>query len=60
MLRLFTLAGLTASNGEARRFIQNRGLRVDGQVITDPNLSLEATAPLVLQRGKDRFVRVIP
>lgn len=60
VLRLFTLAGLTASNGEARRFIQNRGLRVDGQVITDPNLSLEATAPRVLQRGKDRFVRVVP
>ncbi len=56
--RLFTLAGLTRSNGEARRLIQNRGLRVDGEVVTDPNQQLTLERPLVLQRGKDRFVRV--
>jgi tyrosyl-tRNA synthetase len=56
--RLFTLAGLTQSNGEARRLIQNRGLRIDGEVITDPQLQVTLERPRVLRRGKDRFVRV--
>jgi len=56
--RLFTLAGLTKSNGEARRLIQNRGLRVDGEVVTDPQLQISLDHPVVLRRGKDKFVRV--
>lgn len=55
--KLATLAGLTASNGEARRLIQNRGLKLDGEVVTEANLQL--SLPVVLQRGKDRFVRVV-
>ncbi len=58
VLRLATLAGLTASNGEARRLIQNRGLRLDGDVVDDPALWLELDKPVVLQKGKDTFVRV--
>ena len=58
LLRLATLAGLTASNGEARRLVQNRGLRVDGEVVEDPMLRLSLESPVVLQKGKDAFVRV--
>ncbi|WP_456412627.1 tyrosine--tRNA ligase [Oceanithermus profundus] len=57
--RLFTLAGLTQSNGEARRLIQNRGLRLDGEVITDPQLQVTLDRPRILRRGKDKFVRVV-
>ncbi len=57
--RLFTLAGLTKSNGEARRLIKNRGLRIDGEVVSSADLEVELDRPLVLQRGKDRFVRVV-
>ncbi|HEU4742278.1 MAG TPA: tyrosine--tRNA ligase [Meiothermus sp.] len=56
--KLFTLSGLTESNGEAKRMIQNRGLRVDGEVVTDPNMQVSLDKPRVLQRGKDKFVRV--
>ena len=55
--KLATLAGLTASNGEARRLIQNRGLKLDGEVVSDINV--QVTLPVVLQRGKDTFVRAI-
>lgn len=55
--KLVTLAGLTASNGEARRLIQNRGLKLEGEVITDVNA--QVTLPAVLQKGKDTFVKVI-
>ncbi len=58
LLRLATLAGLTASNGEARRLVQNRGLRLDGNVLEDPQAKLELNTAVVLQKGKDRFVRV--
>ncbi len=56
--RLFTLAGLTPSNAEARRMVGNKGLRIDGELIEDPNLQVKLDKPLVLQRGKDKFVRV--
>lgn len=56
--KLATLAGLSASNGDARRLIQNRGLKLNGEVVEDVNLQVTLEAPVVLQRGKDRFVRV--
>jgi tyrosyl-tRNA synthetase len=56
--KLATLAGLTASNGEARRLIQNRGLKLGGEVVTDPQLQVSLAEPVVLQKGKDTFVRV--
>jgi tyrosyl-tRNA synthetase len=58
--RLFSLAGLTTSNGEARRLIGNRGLRLDGELIEDPQLQVALDRPRVLQRGRDRFARVVP
>lgn len=56
--KLATLAGLTASNGEARRLIQNRGLRLDGEQVADVQLKLGLAEPVVLQKGKDRFIKV--
>ena len=58
VLRLATLAGLTASNGEARRLVQNRGLRLDGELVEDPMLKLTLAQPVVLQKGRDAFVRL--
>ncbi len=56
--RLFTLAGLTKSNAEAKRLIKDRGLRIDGEPVADPMLEVALDRPLVLQRGRDKFVRV--
>ena len=56
--RLATLAGLTQSNGEARRLIKNRGLRLDGESVEDVQLQVDLIEPRVLQRGKDSFVRI--
>ena len=57
--KLATLAGLTQSNGEARRLIQNRGLRLDGEQITDPKQQISLTDAVVLQKGKDVFKKVV-
>lgn len=56
--KLFTLVGLTTSNGEARRMIEQKGLRIDGETVGDVKLEVALNKPLVLQRGKDKFVRV--
>ena len=54
--KLATLAGLTGSNGEARRLIQNRGLKLDGEPVEDVGLQVDVSEPVVLQKGKDTFV----
>ena len=50
-------ANLAASNGEANRLIDGGGVRVDGTVISDKGLTLDA-GTFVLQVGKRKFARV--
>jgi tyrosyl-tRNA synthetase len=50
-------AGLAASNSEANRLIDGGGVRIDGTVISDKGLKLEA-GTRVLQVGKRKFARV--
>ena len=50
-------ANLAASNGEANRLIDGGGVRVDGVVISDKGLKLDA-GTFVLQVGKRKFARV--
>jgi len=54
-------AGLAASNSEARRLIQQGGVRVDGTVVRDVKAEVDAGAgsTLLLQAGKRRFAKVI-
>jgi tyrosyl-tRNA synthetase len=54
---LLKSAGLAASNGEANRLIDGGGVRVDGAVISDKGLKLDA-GTRVLQVGKRKFARV--
>ncbi|MBS7350683.1 MAG: tyrosine--tRNA ligase [Comamonas sp.] len=54
---LLRQAGLAASNGEANRLIDGNGVRVDGSVVTDRALKLNA-GTYVLQVGKRKFARV--
>ena len=58
--KLVALAGLEPSNGAARKLIQNRGLKIGGEMYNDPQGILHLPpAGLVLQKGKDKFVRVV-
>lgn len=58
---LIAEAGLAKSKSEARRLIEQGGVRVDGEQLTDPQaeLSREALAGATLQVGKRRFARLI-
>lgn len=57
--RLLVLTGLAASGGEAKRLIQNRGLRIDGVVAEDPQQPVDVTEGVVLRKGKDTFLKVL-
>jgi tyrosyl-tRNA synthetase len=51
-------AGLVESTSEALRLIAQRGLRLDGEVVTDKALVVAAGRTVVVQAGKRRFARV--
>jgi len=50
--------GLVKSKSEARRLIQQSGVKLDGRVVDDINIRLGFTDTAVVQVGKRKFVRV--
>jgi tyrosyl-tRNA synthetase len=49
-------SGLVASKSEGRRMIEQKGVRLDGEVLSDA--MVEFPHPGVLQVGKRRFIRI--
>ncbi len=63
ILRLLVKAGLAPSNGEARRNVEQGGVSVDGEKVTDPKAQLTkdtfAGDGVVLKRGKKKFMKIV-
>ncbi len=57
VLDVLQAAKLAASRSAARRLVEQNGVRLDGNTLTDPNSAFPG--PGVLQAGKRKFVRVI-
>ena len=59
--RLLSALGLVSSNAEARRAIEQGGVRLAGQPVTDPDLELpvEELRGRVIQIGRRKFVRLV-
>lgn len=55
---LLTAAGITPSNGEANRKLKERAVRVDAEVVEDPQTLFAPGFEGVLQVGKRNFARV--
>lgn len=55
---LLLQSALAKSRGEARRLIEQGGIKVNETVVTDAALKLTLTEGLVLRRGKRQFVKV--
>jgi tyrosyl-tRNA synthetase len=65
ILNLAVVAGLVASNSEARKLIQNNGLRINDVAVSDPRLVIDTSAltsdgVLKLSSGKKKHVLVKP
>jgi tyrosyl-tRNA synthetase len=58
LVQLLKRVGLTASTSEALRMIEQGGVRVDGERVSDKGLALGPGGPFVLQVGKRKFARV--
>jgi len=56
--KLLSQAGLVSSNSEGRRAIQQGGVKVNGEKVSDENCELSCAGEYVLQVGKRRFARV--
>ncbi len=56
--RLLALSGLASSNSEAKRFIQQGGVKVNGQRVTSLETGVKVATGLVLQVGKRRFLEI--
>lgn len=50
--------GMLSSKSEARRMIANRGVKVNGELVEDPQLTLIVADGLVVQVGKRNFSKV--
>ena len=63
ILKLLVKAGLASSNGEARRNVEQGGVSVDGDKVTDVKAQIAKDSiskeGLVLKRGKKKFMRVV-
>ncbi|CAN5334644.1 tyrosine--tRNA ligase [soil metagenome] len=60
IVSLILQAGLATSNNDARRLVQQGGVRIDGAKVTSVEGDLKFDSPTVLQVGRRRFVRLIP
>lgn len=63
ILTLLSVGGLVPSKSEARRAVQQGGVAVDGEKVTDIHVEFEATAfsgdGMVLKKGKKNFRKII-
>ena len=59
LAKAMTEAGLTKSNGEGRRAIDQGGVKLNGEKVSDTNLELTASGEYIVQIGKRRFARVV-
>ena len=62
LLNLMRHAGLTESNSEGRRLIEQGAVTIDEDAVTDTGRYIDVSdeAPFVLQVGKRRFARIVP
>jgi tyrosyl-tRNA synthetase len=58
LAKALTEAGLTKSNGEGRRAIDQGGVKLNGEKVSNTNLELASPGEYIVQIGKRRFARV--
>lgn len=63
ILTLLVKAGLASSNGEARRNVQQGGVSVDGEKVTEPKSIINkdniTEDGIMLKRGKKKFMKIV-
>jgi tyrosyl-tRNA synthetase len=58
VIKLAVHCGFGTSNSEVRRLVKERGIKLNGEPLTDPNGRISVRSGDVLQRGKRKYVRL--
>ena len=58
VLDLLVTIGAFASKGEARRMIQNNGVKINGKAVSDANMQLVMENGIIVQTGKRKFYKL--
>ncbi|MCD2476059.1 tyrosine--tRNA ligase, partial [Staphylococcus aureus] len=58
MIDLLVKLKLLSSKSEARRMIQNGGVRIDGEKVTDVHAKAEIRENMIIQVGKRKFLKL--
>ena len=56
---LLTATQLASSKGEARRLVEQGGVSIDGEKVTDVNAPLPRKKEFIVKVGKRRFLKVL-
>lgn len=56
---LLLKVGFASSKGEAKRMIAGRGVKLNGETVEDIALVVKITETVILQFGKNKFVKVV-
>ncbi len=59
ILDFLCAAGLFPSKSEARRMVEQGGIQIDGQKVTDPRVTIAPADSIMVQKGKKTFLRVV-
>lgn len=59
VLDFLCAAGLFPSKSEARRMVEQGGIQIDGQKVTDPRAVIATASEIMVQKGKKTFLRVV-
>jgi tyrosyl-tRNA synthetase len=59
IVELLTTTRMASSNSDARRLIQQGGVSIDGEKITNVNFTLKLNKEVVLKVGKRRFLKIL-
>lgn len=60
LLELIVKVKFAPSNGEARRLVQQGGVTIDGEKVSDPKSSVSFDAEKILKVGKRKFIKLLP
>ena len=59
ILTLLVKTGLASSNGEGRRLVQQGGVSVNDEKITDPKTLIDLSSEVVIKKGKKVFHKAV-
>lgn len=59
IVKILVESGLTNSNAEAKRLVEQGGVELNGQKITDPNQTIKVNSGDILKAGKRKYIKLI-